>query len=51
VLTVKCFYNILVENPGGKRSLGKPGHRREVILKWIFMKQGVKFGLGSSGTG
>jgi hypothetical protein len=29
-------YRVLVGRPGGKRPLGKPSHRWEDTLKWIF---------------
>jgi hypothetical protein len=31
-------YNIFVEKPEEKRSLGRPRHRQEVILEWILGK-------------
>jgi hypothetical protein len=34
-------YN-MSENPQGKRSLGKPRHRREIILKPSIEKQVIK---------
>jgi hypothetical protein len=34
--------NILVGKPKGKRPLGRPRHREEVILVWILGKYGGK---------
>jgi hypothetical protein len=31
-------YRILVGRPEGRRPLGRPRHRWEVILKWIFKR-------------
>ena len=31
-------HNVLVGKPEGKRPLGRPRHRWEVILKWILRK-------------
>jgi hypothetical protein len=34
-------YRVLVVNPEGKRPLGRPRRRWEVILRWIFRKLNV----------
>jgi hypothetical protein len=31
-------YRVLVGKPEGKRTMGRPRHRREIILRWIFRK-------------
>jgi hypothetical protein len=41
---VKNVYKILVENPEGKRSLGKPRHRGKINL--ILRKQGSRIRTG-----
>jgi hypothetical protein len=42
------MYRVLVGKPEGKRPLGRPRHRREDNLGWIFRKWdvGVMTGLG-----
>jgi len=34
-------YRVLVGKPGRKRLLGRPRHRWEIILRWIFRKWDV----------
>jgi hypothetical protein len=31
-------YKVLVQRPEGKRSLGRPRHRWEANIKWVFKK-------------
>jgi len=31
-------YMVLAGKPEGKRPLGRPSHRRNLILRWIFRK-------------
>jgi hypothetical protein len=31
-------YRVLVGTPEGKRPFGRPRHRWEIILRWIFWK-------------
>jgi hypothetical protein len=38
-------YGILVREPEGNRPLGKPRSRWEYILRWIFRKWDVGYGL------
>jgi hypothetical protein len=35
-------YQILARKPEGKRPLGRPGCRCEIIYKWILKKQDVR---------
>jgi hypothetical protein len=35
-------YRVLVGEIQGKRPLGRPRHRWEIILRWIFRKWGVE---------
>ena len=48
-------YMVLVGKPEGKRQLGRPRRRWEIILKWVFRKLDVDVWTGSSwlrtGTG
>jgi len=48
-------YRVLVGKPDGKRPLGRPRHRWEIILRWISRKCDVGAWTGSSwlriGTG
>jgi len=48
-------YRVSVGKPEGKRPLGRPRHRWEEILRWIFRKWNVVVWTGSSwlriGTG
>jgi hypothetical protein len=41
----------LVGKPVGKRPLGRPGRRREIILQWIFGKQGESLWMDAYGYG
>jgi hypothetical protein len=41
-------YRVLVGKSEGKRPLGKPRHRLEVILRWIFRKWDFGVWTGSS---
>ena len=43
-------YIVLVGNPEGKRPLGLP-RRRRIILRWIFRKWDVGYGLDRAGSG
>ena len=49
------IYRVLVGKPEGKRPLGRPTNRWEIILRWIFRKWDVEVWTGSSwlriGTG
>jgi len=44
----KGVYRVLVGKAEGKRLLGRPRHRWEVILRWIFRKWDVGVWTGSS---
>jgi hypothetical protein len=41
----RCVYVVLVEKPEGKRPLGRPRRRLRIILRWIFRKWDVRYGL------
>ena len=51
----KGVYRVLVGKPEGKRLLGRPRPRGEIILRWIFRRWDVRVRTGSSwhriGTG
>jgi hypothetical protein len=34
----RSVYRVVVENPEGKRPLGRPKRRWGIILRWIFKK-------------
>jgi hypothetical protein len=50
-----CVYRVLMGKPEGKRPPGRPGHRWEDNIRWIFRKWDVEAGSGSiwlrTGTG
>jgi hypothetical protein len=37
----RSIYSVLVAKSEGKKSLGRPRYRYEIILKWIFRKWDV----------
>ena len=45
------MYRVLVGKPEGKGPLGRPGRRWGIILKCIFKKWDVGYGLDRSGSG
>jgi hypothetical protein len=45
------IYSVMVENPEGKGPLGRPRHRWEIILRWIFRKLVLGHGMGYSDSG
>ena len=51
----RSVYRVLVEKPEGKRPLGRPRHRWDDNIRWIFRKQDVGVWTGSNwlriGTG
>jgi len=44
-------YRVLVGKPVGKRPLGRPRHRWEVILRWIYRKWEGVCGLDGIASG
>jgi len=42
------IYRVLVGKPEGRRPLGRPRHRWEITLRWIFWKWDVGVWTGSS---
>jgi hypothetical protein len=40
-VTIRNAYRILVGKPEGKRPLGRPKRRREIILRWVIDRKGV----------
>ena len=44
-------YGVSMGRHDGKRPLGRPRRRGEVILKWIFKKSDGRHGLDSSSSG
>jgi len=45
------IYRVLVRKPEGRYHLGDPGVDGRIILRWIFRKWDVGYGLYSSGSG
>jgi hypothetical protein len=44
-------YRVLVGNPEGKGHWGDPGVDGRIILRWIFRKWDVGYGLDRAGSG
>jgi hypothetical protein len=45
----RSIYRVLVGKPEEKRLLGRPSIVRRIILRWIFRKQNVGYGLDRAG--
>jgi len=44
-------YRVLVGKPAGRGHLGDPGVDGRIILRWIFMKWDLGYGLDRAGSG
>jgi len=44
-------YRVLVGKPAGRGHLGDPGVDGRIILRWIFMKWDLGYGLDRAGLG
>jgi hypothetical protein len=45
----RCVYRVLVGKPEGKKPLGRPGLNGRIVLRWIFRKWDVGYGLDRAG--